>query len=161
MLDGRGILLRFPIWARGLSSPGHQNLFRCPASLLYKEWNALLHGNFLWREVVSVCLNPQAWGPPIVGCPRLCIELFATSLHIWRPGWTVKVTVHLRLVRRLRTSGAIPPFPHTPSQGKSSLSRHEIMYVMVYNPAAQMCKRSCRLHKALLLQLVDFTLRPL
>jgi primosomal protein N' len=28
------------------------------------------------------------------------------------------------------------------------------MYVMVYNPAAQMCKRSCRLQKAHLLQLV-------
>jgi hypothetical protein len=79
------------------------------------------------------------------------LNVFATSSHIRRPGWNVKVTAHLYVVRRLRTSLAIPPFPHTPSQEKRSLSRNEIIYVMVYNPAAQICKRGCRLLKALLL----------
>jgi hypothetical protein len=29
---------------------------------------------FLWREVVTTSPNPQAGGPPLVGCPRLLVQ---------------------------------------------------------------------------------------
>ena len=40
---------------------------------------------FLRWEVVSTSSNPQAGGPPIVGCPRLLIQYIFSYTPYWRP----------------------------------------------------------------------------
>jgi hypothetical protein len=40
---------------------------------------------FLRRGVVSTSLNPQAGGPPGVGCPRLLIQYIRSYPPNWRP----------------------------------------------------------------------------
>jgi hypothetical protein len=40
---------------------------------------------FLWRGVVSTSPNPQAGGPPLVGCPRLLIQFIHSYPSNWRP----------------------------------------------------------------------------
>jgi hypothetical protein len=64
--------------------------------LLQLSWANLPHTDFLHSMYqilcpFSFCLqwgvlsptpNPQAGGPPIVGCPWLLIHIFAATLHI-------------------------------------------------------------------------------
>ena len=40
---------------------------------------------FLWGGVVSTSPNPQAGGPPLVGCPRLLIHYIRIYPPYWRP----------------------------------------------------------------------------
>jgi len=40
---------------------------------------------FLWGEVVSTSPNPQAGGPPLVGCPRLLIQYIRSYPPYRRP----------------------------------------------------------------------------
>ena len=41
--------------------------------------------HFLWRGVVDNSPNPQAGGPPLVGCPRLLIQYTRSYPPYWRP----------------------------------------------------------------------------
>ena len=43
------------------------------------------HDTFLGRGVVSTSPNPQARGPPLVGCPRLLIRQIRSYPPYWRP----------------------------------------------------------------------------
>jgi hypothetical protein len=40
---------------------------------------------FVWRGVVSTSPNPQAGGPPLVGCPRLLIQFIHSYPPYRRP----------------------------------------------------------------------------
>ena len=41
--------------------------------------------HFLWRGVVDTSPNPQARGPPLVGCPRLLIQYIRSYPPYWSP----------------------------------------------------------------------------
>jgi len=41
--------------------------------------------NVLQGGVVSTSPNPQAGGPPLVGCPRLLIQFIRSYSPYWRP----------------------------------------------------------------------------
>ena len=43
------------------------------------------HNAFLRRGVVSTSPNPQAGGPPLVGCPLLFIQYFRSYPPYWKP----------------------------------------------------------------------------
>jgi hypothetical protein len=55
--------------------------FRSEAFCVNISW----HDMFKWREVVSPSPNPQARGPPLVGCPRLHILYIRSYPPYWRP----------------------------------------------------------------------------
>ena len=41
--------------------------------------------SFYGENVISTSPNPQAGGPPLVGCPRLLIQYIRRYLPYWRP----------------------------------------------------------------------------
>ena len=57
---------------------------------------------FFRRIVFTPSSNPQAGGPPLVGCPRLLIEYIRSSLHL----------VGRSSIRNLRTHHAVLTGPH-------------------------------------------------
>ena len=69
---------------------------------MYNSWQ---HDLFWERGSVSPSHNPQAGGPPVIGCLCYCLfNIFASVLHIWAssrppPAWGCAIT-HLRKKRR-------------------------------------------------------------
>ena len=70
--------------------PNLMSLFRClgctKVSVQVRgSCNRFVKDMFLRRGVVSTSPNPQAGGPPLVGCPRLLIQYIRSYPSYWRP----------------------------------------------------------------------------
>ena len=63
-----------------LLCPSYSHTIRCNIVTLY-GW-VILNMCFLRRGVVSTSPNPQAGGPPFVGCPRLLIQFIFTFTYL-------------------------------------------------------------------------------
>ena len=76
-----------------------------------------LNSILLQGRVVSISPNPQAGGPPLVGCPRLLIQYICSRLPYWRPS-----------IRNLRTRHAVVTGTHEQNEW------HESSLTYVFTP---------------------------
>jgi len=54
----------------------------------FRVWGTSLflnYGSFYGEELLAPRPNPQAGGPPLVGCPRLLIQYIRNNHPYWRP----------------------------------------------------------------------------